>query len=147
MKTAIRIFTAFFFATAISQALSVWSPQVSGTMEWLYSVHFTDANTGWAVGTGGAIVNTIDGGATWTPQPSGTTQILNSVHFTDANTGYAVGANGTILKYGRAAAIAAKPPQRIGLRFDGGFPLGAVKIIGDGRALMIDGRTIRIERK
>ena len=31
-------------------------------------VHFTDPETGWAVGEGGTILATRDGGATWTPQ-------------------------------------------------------------------------------
>ena len=61
-------------------------------------MHFTDANNGWAVGDGGTILKTIDGGATWAPQTSGTpTQVLTGVHFTDANNGWAVGSGGTIL--------------------------------------------------
>jgi len=61
-------------------------------------VHSVDVNTGWAVGEGGIIVHTTDGGAYWTTQTSGTTERLIGVHFVDANTGWAVGSNGTILK-------------------------------------------------
>ena len=60
------------------------------------SVQFLNATTGWAVGAGGAIVKTADGGATWTAQASGTTADLNAVHFIDAANGWAVGDQGVI---------------------------------------------------
>ena len=63
-----------------------------------YGVHFTDDNTGYAVGTVGSIYKTVDGGITWTAQTSNTTQTLNEIFFPTATTGYAVGNNGTIRK-------------------------------------------------
>jgi photosystem II stability/assembly factor-like uncharacterized protein len=72
--------------------------QNSGTTSQLFGVSFTDANTGTAVGQGGTIVRTADGGATWTAQNSGTTKYLFRVSFTDANNGTAVGIEGTILR-------------------------------------------------
>ena len=57
----------------------------------LHSVSFTDANTGTAVGDGGTILRTTDGGNKWIKQSSGTTLDLMGVSFTDANTGIAVG--------------------------------------------------------
>jgi photosystem II stability/assembly factor-like uncharacterized protein len=64
----------------------------------LYSVFFTDANRGYAVGSDfymgeGIIFKTEDGGDTWTEQSSGTVGSLASVYFTDAMTGYASGNN------------------------------------------------------
>ena len=53
---------------------STWTPQNSGTLEGLYGVSFTDANTG-------TILRTTNGGATWAPQESGTTQHLWDVSF------------------------------------------------------------------
>ena len=64
----------------------------------LYSVHFTNANTGYVVGGYGQILKTTDRGATWVSENSGVTQNLYSVHFPLHNTGYAVGDMGTILK-------------------------------------------------
>ncbi|MCS7029696.1 MAG: YCF48-related protein, partial [Bacteroidia bacterium] len=64
----------------------------------LLSVHFVNAAIGWAVGLGGTILKTTNGGTTWTPQTSGTTQLLYSVHFVNAAIGWAVGNSGTILK-------------------------------------------------
>jgi len=80
-----------------------WTLQTSGTTNDLWSVSFTDANNGTAVGYNssprlGIILRTTDGGINWISQTSGTTQFLWSVSFTDANNGTAVGNNGTILR-------------------------------------------------
>jgi photosystem II stability/assembly factor-like uncharacterized protein len=64
----------------------------------LISVSFADANSGTAVGSGGTILRTIDGGRTWSSQAIGTTKDLYSVSFTDANTGTTVGDEGVILR-------------------------------------------------
>lgn len=74
-----------------------WVAQSSGTDASLNSVFFTDSKTGYAVGDGGTILKTINGGTNWIQQVSGTTEFLNSVYFTDNKTGYAVGF-GVILK-------------------------------------------------
>jgi photosystem II stability/assembly factor-like uncharacterized protein len=54
--------------------------------------------TGWAVGLGGAIVHTTNGGANWSAQSSGTGSILKAVAFVDPNNGWAVGFSGVILR-------------------------------------------------
>jgi len=59
---------------------------------------FTDANNGTAVGDGGTVLRTTNGGNTWINQTSGTTNTLLGVSFTDANNGTAVGNSGTILE-------------------------------------------------
>ena len=67
---------------------------------WLSSVHFIDAGRGWAVGRGGAILATGNGGKTWTAQTSDTQALLGSVHFSDASHGWAAGDKGAILATG-----------------------------------------------
>ncbi len=57
----------------------------------LRAVSFTDGNNGTAVGEGGVILRTTDGGNTWVPQSSGTLETLFGVSFSDSNTGTAVG--------------------------------------------------------
>jgi photosystem II stability/assembly factor-like uncharacterized protein len=61
-------------------------------------VHFISDQSGYAVGTGGTIYKTLNGGLSWTAQSSNTTEILNDIYFITATTGYAVGDNGTIRK-------------------------------------------------
>jgi photosystem II stability/assembly factor-like uncharacterized protein len=63
----------------------------------LEATHFVDARTGWAVGDGGTVLATRDGGVNWQPQSSTTDHNLLSVYFIDAETGWAVGEAGTIL--------------------------------------------------
>ena len=61
------------------------------------SVYFIDRNKGWAVGVGGSILATSDGGRNWVPQKSGTSAQLLSVHFVNQEKGWAVGSVGTVL--------------------------------------------------
>ena len=84
----------FFLCLSFSQlTFSQWVPQSSGVTSGLYSVHFFDAQTGWAVGGNGVIINTTDGGNNWAEQISGTTNYFNSLFFVSATEGWAVGGN------------------------------------------------------
>jgi photosystem II stability/assembly factor-like uncharacterized protein len=71
-----------------------WSRRDAG-LEWvtddLLAVDFPDPRHGWAVGDGGTISATTDGGVTWRRQPSGTDTQLRSVDFVDALEGWIVG--------------------------------------------------------
>ena len=62
-----------------------------------FGVAFLDAAHGWAVGEGGAILATSNGGATWSKQSSGTFATFWGVAFSDATHGWAVGEDGLIL--------------------------------------------------
>ncbi len=95
------VIVVFGFASVrtSSFAESGWfweNPQPQGNP--LLGVATLDASTAVAVGFGGTIIRTDDGGATWTRQSSGTVEDLRAVSFVDANTGTAVGDNGTILR-------------------------------------------------
>lgn len=67
------------------------SPTPAPTTEDVRDVKFVSASTGWAVGSGGLIIKTINGGASWVPQVSGVTSALTSVDFFDADNGWVVG--------------------------------------------------------
>jgi photosystem II stability/assembly factor-like uncharacterized protein len=66
---------------------TTWFALSGGEGEQFSSIFFTDATTGFAVGT--SIIKTTDGGTTWDTVFAG--DWLRSVYFTDANTGYAAG--------------------------------------------------------
>lgn len=53
------------------------------------SLRFVDGSNGIAVGPGGAIASTSDGGTTWTPRPAPTVKNLTRVHWIDATTALA----------------------------------------------------------
>ncbi len=73
------------------------NPPVQGSS--INAVSFVNSSTGWAVGIGGTILKTADGGNTWAAQVSGTSFNLEGVKFVDANNGWAVGSD-TISKSG-----------------------------------------------
>lgn len=81
-----------------AQAADNWVNQTSGTSENLFGVYFVDSNIGWAVGTGGTILKTTNGGTSWSAQESGTVNRLDDVHFINNTTGWAAGFKGTVLK-------------------------------------------------
>ena len=70
-----------------------WTQQVSGTLAGLSGVHFLDALTGWAVGSGVALYTT-DGGTTWNTSASFVSG--TDVRFVDALNGWASGGNGNV---------------------------------------------------
>lgn len=75
----------------------------SGIYPDLYSVNFSDLNTGWAVGhfyytNSGLILNTTNRGTNWINQCDRIGFKLFSVHFINNKTGWVVGSDGTILK-------------------------------------------------
>jgi len=79
-------------------AFSQWTTLTSGTTNYLTSVYFTDANTGYVVGDSGTILKTFNAGTKWSIISSGTKNYLGSVFFTNSDTGYVVGAGGIILR-------------------------------------------------
>ena len=83
----------------VNAAARGWFVQTSGVSANLNGVFFQpDGRDGWAVGDGGRILHTANGGALWSPQASGTTSTLESVWFTGSLGGWAVGRNGLVLR-------------------------------------------------
>lgn len=62
---------AGLIAIASAFLVAAWVVIPSGTTECLGAVRFADANQGWAIGDGGTILRTVDGGRRWTPVPNG----------------------------------------------------------------------------
>jgi photosystem II stability/assembly factor-like uncharacterized protein len=72
--------------------------------EILNGVALGDAEHFWAVGSGGHVERSDDGGLTWTTQATPTIETLRGVWFVDANSGWAVGNAGTILRTSNGGA-------------------------------------------
>lgn len=76
-----------------------WSTQTSGVTNILYGVKFVSTSVGWAVGTGGKILYTSNGGSTWTAQTSGTTGGFRAIDCTDTSNCWATeNTNGGLFK-------------------------------------------------
>ncbi|MBS1551334.1 MAG: T9SS type A sorting domain-containing protein [Bacteroidetes bacterium] len=97
LSTFIVFLIIFYFNTNASSQ-SGWVPQNSGTPQDLYAVKFVSSTIGWAVGDGGVILKTNNGGTNWILQNSGIFYALRGVSFISETTGYCCGDNGTILK-------------------------------------------------
>lgn len=74
-----------------------WILQNSETTAILNSVFFTDIDTGFAVGSNGVILRTLNGGNNWTQQNTGVTEALHCVHFPSRDIGYVIG-DSSVLK-------------------------------------------------
>jgi photosystem II stability/assembly factor-like uncharacterized protein len=61
------------------------------------AVSFIDERRGWAVGSGGAVFATVNGGRSWSALDSGTDADLLDVKFFDEREGRAVGSGGAVL--------------------------------------------------
>jgi len=76
-----------------------------GTWEWLdswndnsfFGVHLIDYNNAWAVGNGGTIIFTTDGGTSWDNRHSGWSYDFRDVFFADSQYGWVVGEKSKIL--------------------------------------------------
>ena len=91
MKTQFLLFTSIVLCLALFYSPDVkaqWTPKTSGTTANLYSVHFSDANNGYAVGNG-MMRLTATAGSSWVGIGS-STNIYYSVFFTSTDTGYIV---------------------------------------------------------
>jgi photosystem II stability/assembly factor-like uncharacterized protein len=84
-------FSAFILVFCMGLHAQTWVAQTSPQPGAFRGVFAIDQNTAVAVGDGGLIIKTVDGGATWTELTSGTIQSLFSVCFTSAANGWAVG--------------------------------------------------------
>jgi photosystem II stability/assembly factor-like uncharacterized protein len=82
-----------------------WSAQTSGTSNVLKAVHALNTTTVVAVGSGGVIRRTSNGGtSTWTTVSSGVTSDLLDVHFANTTYGWAVGTGGVVRRSGDGGA-------------------------------------------
>jgi len=61
-----KLLTVLALIFTVSFANAQWAPNTTGVPYSLFAVDFYDANTGVAVGQGGTIVRTVNGGMNWT---------------------------------------------------------------------------------
>lgn len=67
-----------------------WSRQTAGTMTWLRSVFFINAERGWAAGGKGTLLSTEDGGKTWKITYTSVDDVVRDVFFVDEQNGWLV---------------------------------------------------------
>ena len=94
------------YGLVVGEAGGIWSTDDAGlswtsttpvTSQWLRDVHFIDALNAYAVGDGGTILHSVDGGSSWQVEISGTTADLKAIA-SSPTTVIVVGDEGTILR-------------------------------------------------
>jgi len=99
MKLTLLILISLFFKVCFAQ--QGWIIQPSNTDDSLRSVKFINLQTGWAAGTNGTIIRTINSGNVWTKITSGFNSDLNSLSMAIANSDtnlFICGDSGLIIK-------------------------------------------------
>ena len=89
-KTLTSLLFLLVFALPSPAQNGTWARQPAGTMAWLHSVFFIDQNKGWAVGSKGTVLQTLDGGNTWKSHGSPTGDVVRDIYFIDENNGWLV---------------------------------------------------------
>lgn len=92
-----------------ASVISDFAPQPSSTSANLSAISFVDEEHGIAVGDGGTVLGTSDGGQTWAQQDAGTSRNLAGVVLGDSARAWAVGDGGTILTSSSAGLGGANP--------------------------------------
>lgn len=90
---------SFLTIDLFAQINGTWtkqSPIPTGSL--LNDVVFINGSVGWAVGGGGTIIYTNDGGTSWTEQNSGIGNTLNGVSFVNDRNGWAVGLSSRVIR-------------------------------------------------
>lgn len=90
-----KVFTLIVLSSMLSYA--GWEKLKSNTTEWLTDVFFVDESYGFAVGTNGAILKTIDGGNNWISNSIDRNEWLTSIYFLSKDKGFIVGTNAIVI--------------------------------------------------
>jgi photosystem II stability/assembly factor-like uncharacterized protein len=78
----------FLFLFCLLPVHGEWVKQKTNSLAWFKDVFFVNEKRGWIVGTDGALLSTVDGGAAWVQAQKSTTDAFLQVYFTDENTGW-----------------------------------------------------------
>jgi photosystem II stability/assembly factor-like uncharacterized protein len=86
----IPLFLSLVSYSSVLAQTGSWSKQPTGSLAWLHSVFFLDQNRGWAVGSKGAMLTTVDGGKTWQRRTDIPGDVIRDIYFSDAQNGWLV---------------------------------------------------------
>ncbi len=117
-----------------------WVEQSFGTETVaFFDVSFSNTNIGVAVGAGGRIRGTTNGGSTWSARTSGVLTDLKGVSLAPGtNSGWAVGSSNTILRTTDGGAAWTSQPSPVASAFEDVFAIDAATavIVGSGGHLL-----------
>ena len=65
-----------------------WTKQRTSSLAWLHAVYFLDSDRGWAVGSRGTLLATLDSGKSWQAKPQPTEDVIRDIYFADELNGW-----------------------------------------------------------
>lgn len=77
-----------FFVQRAGAQTGTWMRQPVSSLAWLHGVYFLDEKRGWAVGSKGTLLATIDGGKSWQIKSQPTKDVLRDINFIDDQNGW-----------------------------------------------------------
>lgn len=117
-----------------------WTPLPRVTARTLHDVTVRADGLGLAVGDGGTVLRSADGGATWAPVPAPTTATLRRVDCAEAPVCRAVGDAGTILRSADGGLTWALQPTGTGADLLGYAARGGFRwAVGEGGIMLVGG--------
>lgn len=123
----VKTFTIFLLCLFCFQtAQAGWTRQESGTLAWLRTIYFINEKTGWIAGSGGAILETTDGGKTWNQLRNFTFDTIRQIYFSDEK-------NGWILCERNIYNLGANSPSYLMKTADGGTNWEKIELTGGRR--------------
>lgn len=94
----IKIVVGYFLFALSHLAYAEWEQVESPTSQRLNQVVFISNHSGFIVGNGGVVLESIDSGITWNPISTGYSASFSAVVFLNENTGFIAGSGGLILQ-------------------------------------------------
>lgn len=88
MTRIAKFFVLFICFFSFQTAKAEWKKQDVNTLAWFYDVYFVNEKTGWIAGSGGTLLETLDGGKTWEILKKFTDDNIKKVHFFDEKNGW-----------------------------------------------------------
>lgn len=126
MNFAVKIFACWLILFGMQTANAEWHKQKSDTLAWLRDVYFLDEKTGWIAGSGGALLETKNGGSSWRQTAKITDDAILQVYFADAK-------NGWLLCERDVYALGASMPSYVLRTADGGVRWEKLEFAATGR--------------
>lgn len=85
-----RLAVCLLLVTPVVAQTASWNREQSGTLSWLHAVFFLDQNRGWAAGSRGTLLSTVDGGKSWQSRSASTRDQVRDIFFIDERNGWLV---------------------------------------------------------
>lgn len=89
-RRTLPVVLCLLFVCSTAFGASTWTRQRTSSLAWLHAVYFSDNDHGWAVGSRGTLLATVDGGKSWQAKAQPTEDRIRDIYFADEQNGWLV---------------------------------------------------------